>query len=271
MAAAQAGAVFAGSIPQFYDRHLVPLIFASYAADLAARVRDREPARVLEVAAGTGAVTRELARVLAPGTRIVATDLNRPMLDHARTTIRDRAIEWRQADAQALPFADGSFDVVTCQFGAMFFPDRARAYAEARRVLRPGGTFLFSVWDRIDDNEFAHVVTESLAPLFPAAPPRFLARLPHGYHDVAALRRDVARGGFTAGAEVVTLAHRSRAPTAQEPAFAYCEGTPLRNEIEAHGADRLAAAAAAAAALAHRFGPGPVDGKIQAHVVTVAR
>jgi SAM-dependent methyltransferase len=171
-----------------------------------------------------------------------------------------------------LPFADATFDVVACQFGAMFFPDKPRAFAEARRVLRPGGALLFSVWDRIDENEFADVVIASLAELFPDAPPRFLARLPHGYHDVQAIAADLAHGGFAAGPAVTTLAQRSRATSPHAAAFAYCEGTPLRNEIEALDPGGLAKATAnAAAALARRFGDGPVDGKIQAHVVEVVK
>jgi ubiquinone/menaquinone biosynthesis C-methylase UbiE len=139
---------FAGSIPELYDEILVPLIFAPYAHDLALRVAATHPARVLEVAAGTGAVTRELAKVLPPDVDIVATDLNQAMLDRAASVGTTRNVEWRQADAMQLPFADATFDVVVCQFGAMFFPDKAKAFGEMRRVLRPGGTFAFNVSDR---------------------------------------------------------------------------------------------------------------------------
>ena len=268
----QTDRVFQGSVPAFYDRYMGPMIFAPYAADMAARLADLRQGSVLEVAAGTGVLTRALVASLPPEVAIVATDLNQPMLDHASAQLASDRLTWRQADAQALPFDDGMFDVVACQFGAMFFPDRAHAYAEARRVLRPGGTFLFNVWDRIEENEFAQEVTHALAAVFPADPPRFLARTPHGYHDVALIAQDVARGGFTARPEIATRAERSRAASAQEPAFAYCEGTPLRNEIEARDAQRLAEATrAAAAALARRFGEGAVDGKIQAHVVEVVR
>jgi len=264
--------VFAGSIPQLYDRHLVPLIFEPYAVDIAARAAARKPSRVLEIAAGTGAVTRELSRALPPGASIVATDLNQPMIDHAASVGTERPVEWRQADAMELPFDDGSFDLVVCQFGAMFFPDKATAFAEARRVLRPGGAFLFNVWDRIEDNEFADVVTHAVATLFPGDPPRFLARLPHGYHDKARIASDLARGGFEAEPEIATVTARSRAATAGVPAIAYCEGTPLRNEIEARDASRLTEATdAATREIARRFGAGPVDGRIQAHVVEIAR
>ena len=263
---------FAGSIPQLYERYLVPLIFEPYAVDLARRVALRRPARVLEIAAGTGVVTRRLASVLPPTTAIVATDLNQPMLDQAAAIGTARAVEWRQADAMQLPFPDESFDAVVCQFGVMFFPDRARAYAEARRVLRAGGLFAFNAWDRIEENEFAETVTRALAGLFADDPPRFLARTPHGYHDTSAITRDLERGGFGRSPELVTLVARSRAASPEIPAVAYCQGTPLRAEIEARGAARLAEATdRAAAALAIRFGEGEVDGKIQAHVVAVER
>ena len=145
-----------------------------------------------------------------------------------------------------LPFPDGAFDAVVCQFGAMFFPDKAKAFAETRRVLRPGGVFIFNVWDRIEDNEFADAVTTGIAPLFPADPPRFLARTPHGYHDKGVIARDLAAGGFAASPAIATVEARSRADSARVPAVAFCQGTPLRNEIEARDASRLGEATDAA-------------------------
>ena len=264
--------VFGGSIPEIYDTYLVPLIFEAYAADLTTRIVAARPARVLEIAAGTGVVTRAMSAALPDGTSVVATDLNQTMLDRAAARGTARPVTWRQADALKLPFADGSFDAVVCQFGVMFFPDKPAAHAEARRVLRPGGVFAFNVWDRIEDNEFADIVTAALAAMFPADPPRFLARTPHGYHDVDAIARDVAAGGFANRPAIVTVPARSRAASCEHPAMAYCQGTPLRNEIEGRGAARLHdATAAAAEAIAGRFGRTDVDGKIQAHVVTVTK
>jgi len=267
--------LFAGSIPELYEAHLVPLIFAPYADDLARRVAALGPARVLETAAGTGVVTRALARLLPAPVELVATDLNQPMLDRAATVGTQRPVTWQQADAMKLPFGDASFDVVVCQFGVMFFPEKAHAFAEARRVLRRGGALVFNVWDRIEHNEFADVVTTALAGLFPSDPPRFLARTPHGYHDRDAIARDLATVGFVAAPRIDTVAAHSRAATAREPAFAYCQGTPLRNEIEARSGGsqaRLAeATAVCAAAIAARFGAGPVDGRIQAHIVVAQR
>jgi SAM-dependent methyltransferase len=267
-----ADSVFAGSIPQLYEQYLVPLIFEPYAADLARRAASRQPARVLEIAAGTGVVTRRLARALPADATIVASDLNQPMLDHAAATGTSRPVEWRQADASKLPFDDASFDVVVCQFGVMFFPDKARAHAEVKRVLRPGGAFLFNVWDRIEDNEFADVVTQALATRYAADPPRFLARIPHGYHDPARIAADLARGGFERTPDIATLTEVSRAASPRLPAIACCQGTPLRGEIEARDPTGLGAATdIAMAALAKRFGPGAIEGRIQALVVTVER
>ena len=214
MSHAASDATFEGPLPGFYQQYLVPLIFEPYAADLARRLTGRWPLRrVLEIAAGTGVVTRHLATALPGSVTIVATDLNQAMLDQAAATGTSRPVEWRQADAASLPFPDRSFDAVVCQFGAMFFPDKARAFAEVRRVLRAGGIFLFNVWDRIEDNEFADVITAELAILYPADPPRFLARTPHGYADRATIQRDLSAAGFAHPAELVTLTETSRAAT----------------------------------------------------------
>lgn len=264
--------LFAGSIPALYETHLVPLIFEPYAADLAIRVAARNPLRVLEIAAGTGVVTRHLASILPEQASIIATDLNPPMLDQARAIGTKRPVEWRQADAMQLPFPDEMFDAVVCQFGAMFFPDKSKAFSEARRVLRPRGTFLFNVWDRIEENEFADIVTTTLGAMFPDDPPRFLARTPHGYSERMSVERDLAGGGFGAAPQINTVALRSRAESSRIPAVAYCQGTPLRNEIEARDAARLAEATdVVTKAIARRFGRGAVDGKIQAHIIVVER
>ncbi|MEO6659932.1 MAG: methyltransferase domain-containing protein [Burkholderiaceae bacterium] len=272
MTASNVDRLFAGSIPQLYNDYLVPMIFEPYAADLAARVSLLRPSRVLEIAAGTGVVTRHLAQALDPAASIIATDLNQSMLDQAIAVGTARPVEWRQADAMQLPFPDAGFDVVVCQFGAMFFPDKPGAFAEARRVLRPGGTFIFNVWDRIDENEFALAVTRVLERLFPADPPRFMARIPHGYHDQQVIAGHLAEGGFTHTPVMTSLAARSHAPSPDIVATAYCQGTPLRNEIEARDRSRLIEATdAATAAIAHQFGHGKMEGKIQAHIFATER
>jgi SAM-dependent methyltransferase len=264
--------LFAGAIPELYDTCLVPMIFAPYAGDLAQRVARAEPAAVLETAAGTGALTRALAPLLPADASYTVTDLNQPMLDHARSRQPpDARIAWRQADAMHLPFPDASFDAVCCQFGAMFLPDRVAGYRETRRVLRPGGRFLFNVWDRIGENVFTDVAVEAVARLFPDDPPDFFHRLPHGYHDVRRIRADVGQAGFSS-VEIETLERESVAATPGLAAIALCQGTPMRGEIESRrGASLEEATRHAGRALAATFGPGPIRGKIQAHVVTAVR
>jgi ubiquinone/menaquinone biosynthesis C-methylase UbiE len=259
--------LFAGSIPEIYDRLLVPLIFERYARDLAERIAVMRPQEVLETAAGTGVLTSALASRLPPEGRIVASDLNQPMLDRAASRRNlDRRVTWRQADALALPFDDRSFDIVACQFGVMFFPDKVKGYKEVRRVLRPRRRFFFNVWDRLAENEFAETVNDAVAALVPNDPPAFMARTPHGYYDVGKIRNDLTAAGFS-DVSIETVTHASKAPSPREPAVAFCQGTPLRNEIEARGASLEGATDAAAAALAKRFGNGPIEGRIKAHVI----
>ncbi len=267
----EADKVFAGSIPENYDRYMVPLIFAPFATDLARRAAALMPVDILEVAAGTGAVTRELTSRLLPAASYVVTDLNQPMLDFAASQqAPDHRIKWQQADAQLLPFASAVFDLVFCQFGAMFFGDRPSAYREAKRVLKPGGHYLFNVLDRIGESHFADEVTNALARLFPDDPPRFLARTPHGYHDVAAIRRELEDAGFYR-VTIETVAAQSRAASPRVPAVAYCQGTVLRTEIEARAPGTLDAATDyVTAAIEARHGSGEVTGKIQAHVILAA-
>lgn len=260
--------IFAGSIPDNYDRYLVPLIFESFAEDIAQRAAALSPSAILETAAGSGVATRALAPRLLPDTSYIVTDLNQPMLDYAAARqVTDSRISWRKADAQALPFEDASFDLVCCQFGVMFFPDRQAGYRETKRVLKPGGCFLFSVWDRIEENVFANDVTNALAEVFPGDPPRFLARTPHGYHDTALIRSDLEKAGFSS-VVIDTRSDQSRASSPRHPAVAYCQGTPLRNEIEARDADKLEAATDyAASKIANRHGSGEVTARIQAHII----
>jgi SAM-dependent methyltransferase len=260
--------VFAGSIPENYDRYIVPLIFEPYAADIARRAASLSPGAVLETAAGSGVVTRALAPKLSRDARYVVTDLNQPMVDYAASRQpSDTRIEWRQADALALPFENAAFDLVCCQFGAMFFPDRISGYREARRVLKPGGHFLFNVWDRIEENVFADEVTNALAEIFPKDPPRFLARMPHGYHDTALIRGELVEAGFSR-VLIETRAEQSRASSARIPAVAYCQGTLLRNEIEARDPGKLGSATDyVSSVIANRHGRGEISAKIQAHVI----
>jgi SAM-dependent methyltransferase len=262
---------FIGQIPALYDRHLGPYVFKPYADDLARRLADLRVGSLLETACGTGVVTQALAAALPTEVAVTATDLNQAMIDYAKSKPGLERAAFRQADALALPFEDASFDAVVCQYGVMFFPDRVAGYREARRMLKTGGHFVFNVWDRIETNPVSAVITDALAAFFPSDPPRFLARGPHGYHDVNAIKADLGRAGFS-GVIAETVAMPCRAPSHRDPAIGFCQGTPLRGEIEARRADGLQPATeAAAAAVAQRFGNGPLDAPMQAHVFVAKR
>jgi len=251
--------LFAGSIPALYHRLLGPLLFEPYAWDLAERAGALQPARVLETAAGTGIVTGAMLKK-APRAEIVATDLNQAMLDVAAARLVSWRVQFRQADAQSLPFEDASFDAIVCQFGVMFFPDRIAAYREARRVLKPDGRFLFNAWDRLENNPVTAAVGGAVAALYPDDPPGFFGRVPFGYHDIERIEADLRAAGFTDIA-AETVAKTSRV-SARDAAAGLCQGTPLRSEIEERGGlDRATEAAAAALA--------PLDGTdapMSAHV-----
>lgn len=264
--------IFSGDVPALYERLLVPLIFEPYARDMARRLGELASGNVLEVAAGTGVVTRALATALPTAVALTASDLSQAMIDRAVRVGTDRPVRWEQADVLSLPFGNASFDAVVCQFGVMFFPVKADAFAEVHRVLRPGGRFLFNVWQRIENNEFADVVTQAVSSLFPTDPPLFLRRTPHGYHDPEIILDDLRAGGFHSRARIEPLDSQSRATTAQAIATAYCQGTPLRDDIERRAPGRLAEATSVAAdALAQRFGPADLVGRISALVITAIK
>lgn len=246
---------FAGSIPALYDRCLGPLLFAPYARDMAERILALAPRDVLETAAGTGIVTQAVAEAL-PAVRIVATDLNADMLAVARDKVPEARVRLEVADAQALPMDDESFDVVLCQFGAMFFPDRVGAYREARRVLRPGGTFLMNVWDAIERNAVSHQLSQAIARLFPDDPPSFLQRVPYSYHDPVRVEQDVGAAGF-GDVTVERVERTSLVSGGSEAATGLVQGSPLMLEVQARGSVEAAtrAAAEALAGLAGRQAP----------------
>jgi ubiquinone/menaquinone biosynthesis C-methylase UbiE len=264
-------AIFAGSIPALYDRHLGSLLFEPYAENVARRMAHLKSGALLETAAGTGIVTQALGRHLAANVRLVATDLNQAMLDFAAAKPGMARAELRQADATSLPFDADGFDAVVCQFGVMFFPDRVAGYREAWRVLKPGGRACFSLWDSLAHNAIPRCINDALARHLPADPPRFLARTPHGHHDQATIRNELAQAGFERVAiETVTLP--SRAASHRDPAIGFCQGSPMRAEIEARAPQGLPAATeAAAAALAAEFGTGPIEASMQALIVVAEK
>ena len=262
---------FGDAIAGLYEQYMVPMVFEPFADDLVSRLSASRLGNVLETAAGTGIVTRKLATLHAnaPST-IIATDVSEAMVSLGREICPDRLINWRQMDAASLSFPDATFDTIVCQFGAMFFKDRVQAYREARRVLRPGGRFVFNVWERIDANEFVHTVSKAVGELFPENPPDFFRRVPHGYFHTSEIAADLAMAGFDAPAfEMVSKV--SIASSAAIPAHAYIEGTPIRGEIEQRDASLIESAVhRAERALRDRFGQGPIEGGMQAIVVTVS-
>lgn len=258
---------FAGSIPSLYDRYLGPLLFEPYAEEVARRARDVAAGHVLETAAGTGIVTAALSRAL-PDAQILATDLNQAMLDVAARRVQSDRVSFEAADAQDLRFVDGMFDLVVCQFGVMFYPDRVRGNAEARRVLREGGRYVVVVWDRLEHNPVSQAVHEVVAGLFPDDPPGFLARTPFGYGHPAAIERDLQAAGFEE-IDIDTVALNSKPISARDAAIGLCQGTPLRGEIEQRDPQGLERATEASAAALKRFEEnGRIAAPMSAHVIT---
>lgn len=255
---------FVGSIPDFYDEFMGPVLFEPYARELAQRFKGFS-GDLLEIAAGTGRVTRALADILG-SVKIVSTDLNEPMLSKAPQVISDPRISFQQADACRLPFGDQIFDAAVCQFGVMFFPDKVAAFKETRRVLRPQGKFVFSVWDDIRFNELSLVFHEAVANCFPDDPPQFMLKGPFSYHDPDQIRSDLDDGGFRqVSFETVRLVTPVR--SAADFAKGQCKGSPLLAEIEARAPGREPEVIAAVEhAYRARFGEGELRPEGQAIV-----
>jgi ubiquinone/menaquinone biosynthesis C-methylase UbiE len=261
---------FTGSVPAAYDRLMVPLIFQPYADALAERARGFGPARILETAAGTGVVMQALAAAL-PEAEIVATDLNPPMLEIAARRVESGKVRFEPADALELPFDDGSFDLVVCQFGSMFFPDRVAGHAQAHRVLRDGGRYLLAIWDRIERNPLTEVVQQVLVERFPDAPPLFMREGPFSYHDASLIESDLHDAGFDT-VEIETVEKRSRCRSAHDAASALCYGTPMGLEIADRGLGSLERVFEAVEQAFRQFeGPGGIDAPMSAHIVTATR
>jgi ubiquinone/menaquinone biosynthesis C-methylase UbiE len=247
-------AQFAGSIPAAYDRYLGPIFFQPYAEDLAARLDLAADGSLLELACGTGILTRVLRDRLPKTVRLVATDLNEPMIANATTKFaQNEAIEWKQADASSLPFDDQSFDAVVCQFGMMFVPDKALAAREARRVLKHGGLFLFNVWDALEQNQLGQVAHETISGFFEKDPPTFY-QVPFGYHDRDEIKRLLEDAGFH-DVRVEAVSKVSVDSRAQEAAIGLVQGNPVSVAIAERDVSLLPVITSAVAdALTKHFG-----------------
>jgi len=262
-------AAFAGSLAEHYDRYLVPLNFAPYADVVAEHAKALGPRRVLETAAGTGVLTEALARTLPSDTAITATDLNQAMIDRGKTRPGMARVTWRQADALELPFPDGVFDLILCQFGVMFFPDKRASFRECGRLLSPGGTYLFVLWDDWATQPDAPlgIAARTVGALLNRAPNTLLNP---DYFDEPAIRSDLAAAGFH-DVTFERVMRPARAPSAREAAVMTVHGSLLRTAIEASNAVHLGEATDAVEhALSARFGAGAVDGKNHALIVTTA-
>jgi ubiquinone/menaquinone biosynthesis C-methylase UbiE len=263
----ETNAKFEGSIPEIYDRHLGPVMFEPYAADLTRRVTTPVAGPVLEIACGTGILTRQLRAHLPASLRLVATDLNEPMLDYARTKLGEtQFIDWQQADAAALPFPSASFAAVVCQFGLMFVPDKPLAFREARRVLSEGGLLAFNVWDDLAYNPFGRIAHETIAGFFPTDPPNFY-QVPFGFHDPQVLRQLLETNGFTQ-VEIERVTLDACSSSAQAFAIGLVKGNPVSLAIRQRGGSPEPIVEAVAAALAQVGGDQPFRSTMQAVVVT---
>lgn len=260
-------AQFAGSIPAAYDRYLGPLLFQPYAEDLAARLQVQENGSVLELACGTGILTRELRNRLPATVKLIATDLNEPMFQNAAAKFaKGEAVEWRQADACSLPFADRLFDAVVCQFGIMFVPDKALAAREAQRVLKPGGIFLFNVWDAMEHNELGRIAHETIASYFDKDPPAFY-QVPYGYHDEDEIRRVLEEAGFKY-VRIDLVAKVAGASRAEDAATGLVQGNPVAVAIAERDPSLLPIIThAVAGALKNRFGEADMRAPMRALIV----
>ncbi len=257
--------IFEGSIPENYDRYLGPALFEPFANDMAARLQRERPRNVLELACGTGILTSRLRDSLAPAVELVATDLNPAMFAFAQGKFSAKQnIKWQQADVVALPFPDGSFDAVVCQFGLMFVPDKQTAMRECYRVLSPRGVFLFNVWDSIERNPIGRIAYQTIASFFDRDPPNFY-ELPFGFYEADRIRGLLQRAGFKAiEASLVTLPCRSS--SAADLAIGLVRGNPVSTAIEERGVDVDKVIRAVSQKIAEHCGSAPAESTMQGFV-----
>lgn len=263
------GSAFTGSVPHFYDKGLVPNIFEDFAETLARRAAQLSPGTLLELACGTGVVSQMLRESLAADTRIICSDLNAPMLEIAREKMSEGAsVEFKTIDAMDLPFEDNALDLIVCQFGVMFFPDKVASFKEARRALKPSGRYLFNSWDALSQNPFADMASQLAHDMLPSDPPQFY-KVPFHYHDPAEIEADLRQAGFTS----VTVENRTLTKTIRSlDAFVegLVHGNPLAEELITRGSQPEAFQTRLRAAFVDAFGENPSTMPLSAWFVEAA-
>ncbi len=252
------------------DQYLAPSLLSPFADDMARRLSRISMGPLLETAADTGVLTQAIGSAMSAGLTIIATDPSAERVGYASAKPGMARINWQMADPGALPFADATFGIVACHFGVVSMPDRLGAFQEARRVMKTGGRFVFSVPAHIRQNPVAACLQDALEAQFPLDPPRFVKDVLHGYADNEAIDDELTAAGFT-DAIYTAVVLPYVADSAHDVAIGYCLGTPLRAEIELRvPGDRERVTQALTAALQRRFGTGPIKASMRAHVVSAS-
>lgn len=257
---------FVGDIPHNYEKFLGPMIFAEYAKDLAKRIRAPKEGIILEIASGTGLASRQIRNIISQKTKIIVTDLSEDMLDISRGKFRDSEnIEFKVADALDLPFQNGAFDAIACQFSLMFFPDKLTALQEIARTLKPGGRFYFNIWDSLEFNHLIQTVNETIIKCFPGNHPRFFD-IPYGYYEIDQIKRLLFLSGFS-DVDISILPRLSTADKARDVALGYILGTPVISEIESLNSKPIPKVLEAVEkSISQKFGNRSITAKMQAIV-----
>jgi ubiquinone/menaquinone biosynthesis C-methylase UbiE len=257
---------FGGLDLEHYDSILGPAQLEAVAAELSARLPVNPGGDVLELACGTGILTRQVRERLDPARRLVATDLSSAMIEFARRKLGTEGIEWREADMAALPFADAAFGAVVCSLGIMFVPQKDNAYREARRVLREGGQLLFNTWSGLADNPQARIAAEVMEALFPGDADMQFAKIPMGYHDLRVIRGHLAQAGLREVA-IEKRAIPVRCESAQRYSTGFIKGTPRGLLISQRGRSPDEVVEKVAEALARAGGSAPLE--LKAHILVI--
>jgi ubiquinone/menaquinone biosynthesis C-methylase UbiE len=269
MSSTTADANFSGQVPEAYDRDMGPPIFESYAVELANRIPITPGMRVLEIAAGTGRVTRHILDRLPADAKFTVSDLHLDMLEIAKLKLKDDRIDWQEADALELPFPDSSFDLAICQFGTMFYKDKVAGHKEAHRVLKPGGTYMITTWCSHDENPWAGLIHKRVTEAFPDDPPTFMTK-PFSYCNWTEMAQDLAQAGFTESS-VETIKHELVVEDVDKLAKGVLLGSPMAGMVHERGGDVDAIAAIIADEYRAHGGSNPFRSTKSALIVTAKK